>query len=116
MSRRGVGDAAGRGPDEPRDGLQGSVLPRFPRTSEPIPGKRPGRRDPAGVGIVHHGDGSRVRLCGAAEALQVDGEDLAIDLLLYNRKLRRLVGVDLKLGRFRAADKGQMELYLRWLD
>jgi YhcG PDDEXK nuclease domain len=33
-----------------------------------------------------------------------------------HRKLRRLVAVDLKLERFKAADKGQMELYLRWLD
>jgi hypothetical protein len=29
--------------------------------------------------------------------------------------LRRLVAVDLKLGVFEAADKGQMELYLNWL-
>jgi hypothetical protein len=36
--------------------------------------------------------------------------------LVYHRKLRRLVAVDLKLERFKAADKGQMELYLRWLE
>jgi hypothetical protein len=30
--------------------------------------------------------------------------------------LRRLVAIDLKIGKFQAADKGQMELYLRWLD
>jgi predicted nuclease of restriction endonuclease-like (RecB) superfamily len=46
----------------------------------------------------------------------IDGEDFALDLLFYHRKLRRLVAVDLKLGKFAAADKGQMELYLRWLD
>jgi predicted nuclease of restriction endonuclease-like (RecB) superfamily len=46
----------------------------------------------------------------------IDGEDYYIDLLLYHRKLRRLVAVELKLERFRAADKGQMELYLRWLE
>lgn len=46
----------------------------------------------------------------------IDGEDFYLDLLLYHRKLRRLVALDLKLGRFEAADKGQMELYLRWLD
>src|SRR3546814_16077174 len=34
----------------------------------------------------------------------------------YNRKLRRLVAVELKVGEFKAAFKGQMELYLRWLD
>jgi YhcG PDDEXK nuclease domain len=35
---------------------------------------------------------------------------------VYHRRLRRLVAIELKLGRFRAPDKGQMELYLRWLD
>ena len=44
-----------------------------------------------------------------------DGEDFYIDLLLYNRKLRRLVALDLKQGAFRPEYKGQMELYLRWL-
>src|SRR5208337_110353 len=48
--------------------------------------------------------------------ITVDHEDYYIDLLFYHRKLRRLVVIDLKLGKFRAADKGQMELYLRWLD
>ncbi len=46
----------------------------------------------------------------------IDGEDFRLDLLFYHRKLRRLVALDLKLGKFEAADKGQMELYLRWLD
>lgn len=46
----------------------------------------------------------------------IDGADFYLDLLFYHRKLRRLVAIDLKLGRFDAADKGQMELYLRWLD
>jgi predicted nuclease of restriction endonuclease-like (RecB) superfamily len=45
--------------------------------------------------------------------IQVDGEDFYIDLLFYNRKLKRLVAVDLKLGRFKAEYKGQMELYLK---
>ena len=39
-----------------------------------------------------------------------------LDLLFYHRRLRRLVAIELKLGRFTAAYKGQMELYLRWLD
>lgn len=47
--------------------------------------------------------------------LQIDHDDFYIDLLLYNRKLRRLVAVELKVGEFRAEWKGQMELYLRWL-
>jgi predicted nuclease of restriction endonuclease-like (RecB) superfamily len=46
----------------------------------------------------------------------IDGEDFYLDLLFYHRKLRRLVAVDLKLEHFKAADKGQMELYLRWLE
>jgi len=46
----------------------------------------------------------------------VDNEDYYLDLLFYHRKLRRLVAIDLKLGKFQAADKGQMELYLRWLE
>jgi predicted nuclease of restriction endonuclease-like (RecB) superfamily len=48
--------------------------------------------------------------------MTVDGQDYYLDLLFYHRRLRRLVAVELKLGHFRAADKGQMELYLRWLD
>jgi hypothetical protein len=46
----------------------------------------------------------------------IDGEDFYLNLLFYHRKLRQLVAVDLKLERFKAADKGQMELYLRWLE
>ncbi len=48
--------------------------------------------------------------------ITVDDEDYYLDLLFFHRKLRRLVAVELKLGKFRAADKGQMELYLRWLE
>lgn len=46
----------------------------------------------------------------------VDGEDFYMDLLFYHRRLRRLVLVELKLGAFKAADFGQTQLYLRWLD
>jgi len=45
----------------------------------------------------------------------IDGEDFKIDLLFYNRKLKRLVAIDLKIGKFKAEYKGQMELYLKWL-
>jgi predicted nuclease of restriction endonuclease-like (RecB) superfamily len=45
----------------------------------------------------------------------VDGEDFYLDLLFYHRRLRRLVALDLKLGKFAPADLGQMEFYLRWL-
>ena len=46
----------------------------------------------------------------------IDGEDFKLDLLFYHRKLKRLVAIELKLGKFKAAYKGQMELYLRWLE
>ena len=46
----------------------------------------------------------------------IDGEDVVLDLLFYNRILKRLIAVELKLGSFKAAYKGQMELYLAWLD
>lgn len=48
--------------------------------------------------------------------LIIDGEDFKIDLLFFHRKLHRMIAVDLKLGKFRAEYKGQMELYLRYLD
>ncbi|MDP3565261.1 MAG: PDDEXK nuclease domain-containing protein [Methanoregula sp.] len=48
--------------------------------------------------------------------ITVDAEDYYIDLLFYHRKLHRLVAIELKLGTFKAADKGQVELYLRWLN
>jgi len=46
----------------------------------------------------------------------VGGEDIKLDLLLYNRKVKRLVAVELKIGAFKASYKSQMELYLEWLD
>lgn len=46
----------------------------------------------------------------------IGGEDFHLDLLFYHRRLRRLIAIDLKIGKFSAADKGQMELYLRWLE
>lgn len=46
----------------------------------------------------------------------IDGEDFFLDMLFFNRALHRLVAVELKLGKFKASYKGQMELYLRWLE
>lgn len=46
----------------------------------------------------------------------IDGKDFKLDLLFYHRKLKRLVAIDLKIGEFKPAYKGQMELYLRWLE
>lgn len=48
--------------------------------------------------------------------ITLDGVDHYLDLLFYHRHLRRLVVIDLKLEAFKAGDKGQMELYLKWLD
>jgi predicted nuclease of restriction endonuclease-like (RecB) superfamily len=46
----------------------------------------------------------------------IDGKDFELDLLFYSRPLKRLVAIELKIGQFHARDKGQMELYLKWLD
>lgn len=48
--------------------------------------------------------------------ISVGKDDFYLDLLFYHRYLRRLVAIELKLEPFRPAHKGQMELYLRWLD
>ena len=48
--------------------------------------------------------------------ITVDGDDYYLDLLFFHRKLKRLIVIELKLGKFKAAYKGQMELYLRWLE
>lgn len=46
----------------------------------------------------------------------IDGDDFYLDLLFYHRRLRRLVAIELKIGKFQAKFKGQMELYLKWLN
>ncbi|HVH99821.1 MAG TPA: PDDEXK nuclease domain-containing protein [Enhygromyxa sp.] len=48
--------------------------------------------------------------------MSIGADDFYLDLLFFHRPLRALVAIELKLGRFDARDKGQMELYLRWLD
>ena len=48
--------------------------------------------------------------------IAIDNEDYYLDLLFFHRKLKRLIVIELKLGKFKAAYKGQMELYLRWLE
>jgi predicted nuclease of restriction endonuclease-like (RecB) superfamily len=50
------------------------------------------------------------------KCITIDNEDFHIDLLFFHRALNRLVAIELKLGDFKAQYKGQMELYLRWLD
>jgi predicted nuclease of restriction endonuclease-like (RecB) superfamily len=46
----------------------------------------------------------------------IDGEDFYLDLLFYHRKLKRLVAIELKIGKFQAKYQGQMKLYLKWLN
>jgi len=46
----------------------------------------------------------------------IDGEDFKLDLLFFHRKLKRLIAIELKLGKFHSKHKGQMELYLKWLN
>ncbi len=48
--------------------------------------------------------------------IQIDNDDFYIDLLFFHRLLKRLIAIELKLGDFKPEYKGQMELYLRWLD
>jgi predicted nuclease of restriction endonuclease-like (RecB) superfamily len=60
--------------------------------------------------------GSDFAFLARQKRIIIDGIDYKIDLLFYHRGLKCLVAIDLKLEKFRAADKGQMELYLRWLE
>lgn len=48
--------------------------------------------------------------------ISVDSTDYYLDMLFYHRKLKRLVAIDLKLGKFKPQYKGQMELYLKYLE
>lgn len=48
--------------------------------------------------------------------ITIGNKDYYMDLLFYHRKMRRLVLIELKLGEFKPEHKGQVELYLRWLD
>lgn len=60
--------------------------------------------------------GSEFAFLARQKRITIDDEDFYIDLLFYHRGLRRLVAIDLKLGKFKAGYKGQMQLYLRWLE
>lgn len=60
--------------------------------------------------------GSDFAFLARQKRITIDSRDYYIDLLFYHRRLRCLVAIDLKLGEFDAAFKGQMELYLRFLD
>ncbi len=60
--------------------------------------------------------GSDFAFVARQKRINVDDEDFYLDLLFFHRRLRRLVAVELKLGKFMPADSGQMEFYLRYLN
>jgi len=59
--------------------------------------------------------GSDFAFMSRQKRISIDNEDYYLDLLFYHRRLKCLIAIELKLGKFEAAFKGQMELYLRWL-
>jgi len=48
--------------------------------------------------------------------MTMDGDDFVLDLLFYHRILKRLVAVELKIGKFKPSYMGQMQFYLKWLN
>jgi len=60
--------------------------------------------------------GTDFAFMGRQRRIQIGGNDYYIDLLFYHRKLRRLVLIELKIGDFKPEYKGQVELYLKWLE
>ena len=59
--------------------------------------------------------GSDFAFLARQKRITIDNRDYKIDLLFFHRRLKCLVAIDLKLGEFEAAFKGQMELYLHYL-
>jgi predicted nuclease of restriction endonuclease-like (RecB) superfamily len=60
--------------------------------------------------------GSDFAFMARQKRITIDNRDYYIDLLFYHRRLKCLVVIDLKIGEFEAGYKGQMELYLRYLE
>ncbi|MCW3789246.1 PDDEXK nuclease domain-containing protein [Plebeiibacterium sediminum] len=60
--------------------------------------------------------GSGFTFVARQKRMIIDNTDFNLDLLFYHRKLKRLIAIDLKIGKFKPAYKGQMELYLRYLE
>lgn len=59
--------------------------------------------------------GSDFAFLARQKRIKVGQNDYYLDLLFYHRKMRRLVLIELKIGKFQPQDKGQVELYLKWL-
>ena len=60
--------------------------------------------------------GSDFTFVARQKRITVDATDYYLDLLFFHRELRRLVAIDLKLGKFKPEHEGQMLLYLRYLN
>lgn len=60
--------------------------------------------------------GSDFAFLARQKRITIDNRDYYIDLLFYHRRLKCLIAIDLKIGEFEAGFKGQMELYLRYLE
>lgn len=60
--------------------------------------------------------GSDFAFLDRQKRITVDAVDYYIDLLFFHRGLRRMVAIDLKLGKFKPEYEGQMLLYLRYLN
>lgn len=60
--------------------------------------------------------GTEFAFLARQKRITIDNEDYYIDLLFYHRGLRSLIAIDLKIGKFKAGYKSQMELYLTWLE
>lgn len=60
--------------------------------------------------------GSDFAFLARQKRISIDSRDYYIDLLFYHRRLKCLIAIDLKIGAFEAGFKGQMELYLRYLE
>ncbi|MDR1011434.1 MAG: PDDEXK nuclease domain-containing protein [Opitutaceae bacterium] len=58
--------------------------------------------------------GNDFTFVGRQRRLRLDNEWYRVDLLFFHRRLRSLVVIDLKLGKFTHADAGQMNLYLNY--
>jgi len=60
--------------------------------------------------------GNDFTFMGNQYKLTVDGDDFYIDLLLYHRRLKSLVAIELKAGEFKPEHTGKMQFYLSALD
>lgn len=58
--------------------------------------------------------GNDFAFVGRQRRMRIDDEWFRVDLLFFHRRLRCLVIIDLKLGKFTHADAGQMHLYLNY--